>query len=140
VGLPLARPAIVAGMALAMMETLADFGTVAYFGVPTFSTGIYRAVVLARRSARGSAARARHAAVRARHPGRRARVAWPRAAARAWRPPSPAHEPLRGAAARSRPRRAPRSVLLGFAVPAAILYSHGHSATATRSSARASSS
>ena len=36
VGLPLARPAIVAGMALAMMETLADFGTVAYFGVPTF--------------------------------------------------------------------------------------------------------
>ena len=43
VGLPLARSAIVAGMALAMMETLADFGTVAYFGVPTFSTGIYRA-------------------------------------------------------------------------------------------------
>ena len=26
-----------------MMETLSDFGTVAYFGVPTFSTGIYRA-------------------------------------------------------------------------------------------------
>lgn len=42
VAVPLARPAIVAGMALALMETLADFGTVAYFGVPTFTTGIYR--------------------------------------------------------------------------------------------------
>jgi iron(III) transport system permease protein len=41
--LPLARPAIVGGVALALMETLADFGTVAYFGVPTFTTGIYRA-------------------------------------------------------------------------------------------------
>ena len=43
VALPLARPGIVAGAALALMETLADFGTVAYFGVPTFTTGIYRA-------------------------------------------------------------------------------------------------
>jgi len=41
--LPLARPAIAGGVALALMETLADFGTVAYFGVPTFTTGIYRA-------------------------------------------------------------------------------------------------
>jgi iron(III) transport system permease protein len=43
VGLPLARAGVVGGVALAMMETLADFGTVAYFAVPTFSTGIYRA-------------------------------------------------------------------------------------------------
>lgn len=43
VALPLARPAIVAGVALALMETLADFGTVSYFGVQTFTTGIYRA-------------------------------------------------------------------------------------------------
>ncbi len=43
VALPLARPGIVAGTALALMETLADFGTVAYFGVPTFTTGIYHA-------------------------------------------------------------------------------------------------
>lgn len=43
VALPLARPGIVAGTALALMETLADFGTVAYFGVPTFTTGIFRA-------------------------------------------------------------------------------------------------
>ena len=43
VSLPLARPAVAAGIALALMETLADYGTVAYFAVPTFTTGIYRA-------------------------------------------------------------------------------------------------
>lgn len=42
VALPLARPAIVAGVALVCMETLSDFGTVDYFGVQTFTTGIYR--------------------------------------------------------------------------------------------------
>ncbi len=42
VALPMARPAIVIGVALALMETLADYGTVAHFGVPTFTTGIYR--------------------------------------------------------------------------------------------------
>lgn len=41
VALPLARPAIIAGLALALMETLNDFGTVQYFGVNTFTTGIY---------------------------------------------------------------------------------------------------
>ena len=43
VALPMARPAIAAGIALVLMETLADYGTVAYFGVQTFTTGIYRA-------------------------------------------------------------------------------------------------
>ena len=43
VELPLARPAIAAGTALVLMETLADYGTVAYFAVDTFTTGIYRA-------------------------------------------------------------------------------------------------
>ena len=43
VSLPLARPAIAGGAALALMETLADFGTVSYFGVQTFTTGIFRA-------------------------------------------------------------------------------------------------
>ncbi len=43
VTLPLARPAIVAGAALALMETFADYGTVSYFGVQVFTTGIYRA-------------------------------------------------------------------------------------------------
>jgi iron(III) transport system permease protein len=42
VALPLARPAIMTGAALAMMEALADFGTVEYFGISTFTTGIYR--------------------------------------------------------------------------------------------------
>ena len=43
VALPLARPAVVAGVALALMETLADYGVGAYFGLATFTTGIYRA-------------------------------------------------------------------------------------------------
>ena len=43
VALPLARPAIAAGVALALMETLADYGVGAYFGLSTFSTGIYKA-------------------------------------------------------------------------------------------------
>jgi iron(III) transport system permease protein len=42
IALPLARPSIVAGLALALMETLNDLGTVEYFGVTTFTTGIYR--------------------------------------------------------------------------------------------------
>lgn len=42
IALPLARPSIAAGMALTLMETLNDFGTVDYFGVQTFTTGIYR--------------------------------------------------------------------------------------------------
>ncbi|MGF1480151.1 MAG: ABC transporter permease [Cyanophyceae cyanobacterium] len=42
VALPMARPTIMAGLALALMETLNDFGTVQYFGVTTFTTGIYR--------------------------------------------------------------------------------------------------
>ncbi|MCM0035865.1 MAG: iron ABC transporter permease [Burkholderiaceae bacterium] len=41
--LPMARPAIFAGMALALMEVMADYGAVAYFGVETFATGIFRA-------------------------------------------------------------------------------------------------
>ncbi len=40
--LPLARPAIIAGLTLVVMETLADYGTVHYFGIPTFTTGIFR--------------------------------------------------------------------------------------------------
>ena len=43
VALPLARPAITAGVALALMETLADYGVGAYFGLTTFSTGIFKA-------------------------------------------------------------------------------------------------
>ncbi|MCC2604480.1 ABC transporter permease [Planctobacterium marinum] len=42
VALPLALPAISAGMLLAMMEAFADFGTVEYLGVSTLATGIFR--------------------------------------------------------------------------------------------------
>lgn len=41
VGLPLARPSIAAGVALALMETVADYGTVTHFGVQTLTTGIF---------------------------------------------------------------------------------------------------
>jgi len=42
VALPIARPAIVAGLALALMETLADFGAVSIYGYDTFTTAIFR--------------------------------------------------------------------------------------------------
>jgi len=43
VALPMARPAIAAGVALALMEALADFGAVAVFNYDTFTTAIYKA-------------------------------------------------------------------------------------------------
>jgi iron(III) transport system permease protein len=43
VALPMARPAIATGVAFALMETLADFGAVKFFGIQTYTTGIYRA-------------------------------------------------------------------------------------------------
>ncbi len=42
VAVPLARPALAGGTALVLMEAVADFGTVQYFAVDTFTTGIYR--------------------------------------------------------------------------------------------------
>ncbi len=43
IALPMARPAIVAGVLLVLMETLADFGTMAVFNYDTFTTAIYQA-------------------------------------------------------------------------------------------------
>lgn len=43
VALPLARPAVVAGVTLVLMEVLNEYGAVRYFGVTTFTTGIFRA-------------------------------------------------------------------------------------------------
>jgi iron(III) transport system permease protein len=43
VALPLARPAVAAGVALALMETLADYGAVEFLGVQTLTTGVVRA-------------------------------------------------------------------------------------------------
>lgn len=46
VALPTARPAIIGGLSLVLMETLADFGVADYFAIPTFSTGIFRTWLL----------------------------------------------------------------------------------------------
>jgi iron(III) transport system permease protein len=43
VALPMARPAVVAGVTLVLMEVLNEYGAVTYFGVSTFTTGIFRA-------------------------------------------------------------------------------------------------
>ena len=43
VALPMARPAVAAGTALALMEVLADYGVSVYFGIQTFTAGIYKA-------------------------------------------------------------------------------------------------
>jgi len=43
VALPMARPAVAAGAALALMEVLADYGVSVYFGIQTFTAGIYKA-------------------------------------------------------------------------------------------------
>ncbi|WP_296510628.1 iron ABC transporter permease [Rhodoferax sp.] len=43
IAVPLARPSIIAGVALALMETLADYGVSSYFGIQTFTAGIYKA-------------------------------------------------------------------------------------------------
>ena len=43
IGLPIVRPAVVAGVSFVIMETLAEYATMEYFGVPTFATGIFRA-------------------------------------------------------------------------------------------------
>ena len=56
VALPLARPSIAAGLSLALMETLAEFGAVQYCAVDTFATGIYRTFTLPDRHALTAAA------------------------------------------------------------------------------------
>ncbi len=43
VALPISRPAVVGGLTLVLMEVLNEYGAVKYFGVPTFTTGIFRA-------------------------------------------------------------------------------------------------
>ncbi len=124
VDLPLARPAIAAGAALALMETLADFGTVSYFGVPTFTTGIYRAWFnLGDRAAAAQLASGLLAFVltvlvlerASRGAGRTHGAARGRAVADA------ARDPLRGAAALGATAVCTIAVTLGFVLPVLIL-------------------
>ena len=42
IALPMARPAVFAGLSLVIMETLNDYGAVKHFGIPTFTSGIFR--------------------------------------------------------------------------------------------------
>jgi iron(III) transport system permease protein len=122
VALPVARPAIATGVAFALMETLADFGAVKFFEVPTYTTGIYRAwyatasptvaaqlasalllfvfiVFAIERTSRG-AGRHRHTSTRYRTLGR---------------------ERLHGLAAWAAVAACGVPVILGFALPAAVL-------------------
>ncbi|WP_157268292.1 ABC transporter permease [Azohydromonas aeria] len=125
VALPLARPAVIAGAALALMETLADYGVGAYFGLSTFTTGIYRAW-LSMNDATAAAQLASMLLVVValllaleRRAQSRLRFSNARGAA----PPSGAAQPrrLRGAAAAAAVAVCALPVLLGFVLPAGWL-------------------
>ena len=124
VALPMARPAIAAGTALALMETLADYGVGSYFGLTTFSTGIYKAwLVMNDRVAAAQLAAVLLVVVAAvlmaeRAAQRRLRFANSRTAA-----PSADARPLvlQGAAAAAAMLLCALPVLLGFALPVAWL-------------------
>lgn len=125
VALPLARPAIVAGLALALMETLADYGVGAYFGLTTFSTGIYKAwLVMNDRTAAAQLASLLLAVVAAlivleRLARRRMRFAAARGGVRSAGDARP--HVLHGAAAFAAMLLCALPVLLGFVLPVAWL-------------------
>lgn len=120
VALPLARPAIAAGTALALMETLADFGTVSYFALEVFTTGIFKAWL----SMGDSVAAAQLSSgllafvllVLALERATRGRAAYHGGAAKPVPP-----QPLRGARAALACAACGMPVLFGFLLPAAIL-------------------
>ena len=121
VAVPLTRPAIVAGSALALMETLADFGTVSYFAVEVFTTGIFKAWL----SMGDAAAAARLSVcllgfvvvVLALERASRGRAAYHAAGAR---PPARPHV-LRGTAAALAFAACAVPVFFGFVLPALLL-------------------
>jgi iron(III) transport system permease protein len=121
VAVPLARPAIAAGASLALMETLADFGTVSYFAVEVFTLGIFKAwfsmgdVVAAAQLS--SCLLAFVVLVLALERSSRGRAAYHSAAAR--RPVRP--HPLSGGAAALALVACAAPVVFGFVVPAILL-------------------
>ena len=125
VALPIARPAVVAGVALTAMETLADYGVGAYFGLTTFTTGIYKAwLVLDDRPAAAQLASALlllvAAALWLEHRSRRKlRFVDARASGRRGQEARPLR--LRGGAAAATLALAATPVLLGFVLPMAVL-------------------
>jgi iron(III) transport system permease protein len=120
VAVPLARPAIAAGAALALMETLADFGTVSYFALEVFTTGIFKAWI----SMGDSVAAAQLSScllgfvivVLALERASRGRAAY----AISTRRPAPPHR-LHGAKALAALVACALPVLLGFVLPVALL-------------------
>ncbi|HKY06976.1 MAG TPA: ABC transporter permease subunit, partial [Candidatus Binatia bacterium] len=119
VALPLARTGIAAGAALALMEALADFGTVSYFAVNTFTAGIYRAwLSLGDPVAAGQLATCLLVFVLLMLSFERAQRGSARYAAK--RTPMPP-QPLHGAAAAAAWLTCAVPVTFGFLVPAAIL-------------------
>ena len=121
VALPLARPGIAAGTALALMETLADFGTVSYFAVEVFTLGIFKAwFAMGDLAAAGQLATCLLGFVAL----VLALERWNRGAARyhsnAPRTPQPA-QPLRGAAAAAAFVACAAPVAFGFVLPSGIL-------------------
>lgn len=121
VALPCARPAIAGGLALALMETISDFGVVDYFAVPTLTTGIFRTwfnlgdVLSAAQIAAWLFIFA-IALVFIEIIGRRGRVANPLARDRAAEPRA-----LRGVARWAASLACALPVILGFVIPAGVL-------------------
>jgi iron(III) transport system permease protein len=135
VALPIARPAIAAGTALALMETLADFGTVSYFGLEVFTTGIFKAWL-----SMGDAVAAGQlsvcllafvAAVLALERASRGRAAYASAQGK-----TPAARRLQGAPAVLACAACAAPVLLGFLLPAALLVQLAWSDPGARGGAR----
>ncbi|UWQ21139.1 iron ABC transporter permease [Jannaschia sp. W003] len=125
VGLPLARPAVAAGVAVVMMETANDFGVVSYFGVQTLTTGIFTLWLQAGNA--GGAAQIACVILVAvallalvERVSRRRRRFWQ--TARAQRPPVPMA--LEGAAAWAATVACAVPVALGFAFPVAVMGWH----------------
>jgi iron(III) transport system permease protein len=125
VGLPLARPAIAAGVAVVMMETVNDFGTVDYFAVQTLTTGIFS--VWRQGGNLGGAAQLACVILSVivilvgleKSSRRRSRFA---TSARNSRPVTPTR--LRGAGAWAASIACALPVLAGFVLPVAVLASH----------------
>jgi len=120
VALPISRPAVAAGAALALMETLADFGTVSYFALEVFTTGIFKAwLSMGDMAAAGQLSACLLAfvfVVLALERASRCRAAY----ASTMRKPSPP-QCLSGTAAALAFAACAVPVLLGFALPAGLL-------------------
>jgi iron(III) transport system permease protein len=135
VALPMARPAIAAGTALALMETLADFGTVSYFALEVFTTGIFKAWMamgdLRAASQLSACLLGFVALVLALERASRGRASYAPQARR----PSPARR-LRGRYAFAATVACAAPVALGFLLPAALLLHLAFSDPAARPGAR----